>query len=310
MAHIRVLSRLAYAYGREMLKTRSRLNEPQFLNIAYRALLKRDPDRDGLAHYLPLLQTKQVSRRQIITELLGSEEFRLTYGAPIHPLYALHQARIQLFKECLPAADIILDLGGAAHDQPFGALLGMGYPHHPKLITIVDLPPENRIGGAEHSELTQEIVTEDGVKIHYLYGSMANLSPIATASVDLVVSGESIEHISEEEAQIVCREAYRVLKPGGHFCVDTPNAALTRIESPNAFIHPEHQKEYYVHELREMLQQAGFDIIAKKGICPMPKSLRSGVFDQREMAFHAHLSDRPEECYLFFLHAVKPKSAA
>lgn len=120
------------------------------------------------------------------------------------------------------------------------------------------------------------------------------------------VSGESIEHITEEEADSVCRAVYRVLRPGGYFCLDTPNAALTRLQSPDKMIHPEHKKEYYVHELRSKLERWGFEIIDVKAICPMPASLQSGVFDYGEAIRNIGLSDNSQEGYLFYLKARKP----
>lgn len=56
-------------------------------------------------------------------------------------------------------------------------------------------------------------------------GKTANLNkdnlPFEDASFDLVTCTEVIEHI--ENYHHLVREAYRVLKPGGHFIVSTPN---------------------------------------------------------------------------------------
>jgi 2-polyprenyl-3-methyl-5-hydroxy-6-metoxy-1,4-benzoquinol methylase len=135
---------------------------------------------------------------------------------------------------------------------------------------------------------------------------MADLDFLPDGSVEMIVSGESIEHISEAEAEQVCDHAWRVLRPGGSFCLDTPNARLTRLQSPEQFIHPEHQKEYRPDELRAMLERRGFAIADAAAICPMPESLRSGQFDPAEMTRNIGLSDRPDEGYLFFFRAVKP----
>jgi SAM-dependent methyltransferase len=135
---------------------------------------------------------------------------------------------------------------------------------------------------------------------------MTDLSWIPDESMDLVFSGESIEHISEEEAQIVCMQVYRILRPGGYFCLDTPNAALTRLQSPENLIHPEHKKEYLIHEIREMLGRNNFLIAEEIGICPMPVSLSQRSFDTRELVQNVGLSKNPEEAYLFFVKAVKP----
>ncbi len=96
------------------------------------------------------------------------------------------------------------------------------------------------------------------------------------------------------------------MRPGGYFCLDTPNAALTRLQSPYRLIHPEHQKEYTFYEMLGMLERAGFEIIGALGICPMPESLKRGLFDFKELTRNVALNERPEEGYLFFLKAIKP----
>jgi len=105
---------------------------------------------------------------------------------------------------------------------------------------------------------------------------------------------------------IVCAEVFRILRPGGYFCLDTPNATLTRLQSPNLLIRPEHKKEYTVKEIREMLEQHGFVIVQALGICPMPESLRRKMFDPKELVRNIGLSENPEEGYLFFIKAIKP----
>jgi SAM-dependent methyltransferase len=306
MAHVRVLSRFAAEYAALTLKQRSILDNEQFVRAAYRVLLKREPDASGMEHYLWGLEHKTFGKLDMLRGILNSQEFQQSYGSTMSPMESLHRARILLFQQCLPPADFILDLGGAAHDNPEGALRAMGYPYRPREIHIVDLPPDDRIGGAQRAEGQQIVMTEDGVQIRYVYSSMSELGEFGNASIDLIVSGESIEHISEAEADIVCHEAFRILKEGGHFCLDTPNGALTRLQSPDTMIHPEHQKEYLVHEIREKLITAGFQIVDAKGICPMPQSLQRKEFSYKELGQGPRLSDKPEEGYLFFFNAVKP----
>jgi SAM-dependent methyltransferase len=300
--------------GKEIDMLRERLNygSPEenrvFLHNIYQTLLQRTPDEIGYKHYSQALQCKQLTRQDILNVMIDSAESQQEfYKLSIQPPEALHRARELLIQQCLPPASLIVDLGGAAHEAPEGALLAMGYPHHPQKIIIIDLPPTDRIGGITMAEPSQDIVTDNGVCVRYHYNSMADMSPIADQSIDLVFSGESIEHITEANADIVCQEAYRILKPGGYFCLDTPNAALTRLQSPNVLTHPEHKKEYYVHELRSKLEHRGFIIVEEKGICPMPESLRNKVFDYHELVQNIALSDNPEEGYLFFLKAIKPQ---
>ncbi len=304
--HIRILLRFLVELGKLILRKRGWPDDDLFLRTAYRVYLKREPDEDGRQYYLQALQRGHMSRKDVLRSLVRSNEFRSIYGLPVHPLNALHQARMMLVRYHLPLAEVIVDLGGASTGHPEGALLAMGYPHHPRKIYIVDLPPSQRSSDVTNAKLYESFLTVDGIQIHYLYQSMADPLPLESASVDLVWSGESIEHVTEAEADIVCQEVYRILKPGGCFCLDTPNASLTRLQSPEKLIHPEHKKEYYVHEFRSKLERWGFKIVEVKGICPMPESLRSGIFNYRELVANIRLSDNPEEGYLFFVKAVKP----
>lgn len=275
-----------------------------FVRALYRVCLKREPDADGLDYYLLALQRKTMGRWDVLRSILESNEFRAVHRLPIHPLNALHQARMMVVRQQLPPANIIVDLGGAAEGHPEGALLVMGYPHRPHRIIIVDLPPDQRM--SRRSENIRRLVTPEGIEVYYHYGSMTDLSFIPDESVDLVWAGQSIEHVTEEEAGRTCEEVFRILKPGGHFCLDTPNAALTRLQFPDRLIHPEHKKEYTVGEMRALLQRYGFEVIKAMGICPLRESLQKGIFVEEEIVRNIRLSENPEEGYLFYLQVVKP----
>jgi SAM-dependent methyltransferase len=281
-------------------------SDEAFLRTAYQSIFNRMIDVTGREYYLRRFERNTITRQEVIESMMASSEYQRVINKIVDPLNALHQMRMILFQQHLPSARRVLDLGGAAHNHDEGALLLLGYPHRPEEITIIDLPPEDRIGGTDAAEKQREIVTGDGIRIRYLYRSMADLADIPDANFDLIVSGETIEHISEADADIVCREAFRILVPGGSFCLDTPNAALTRLQMPDQFIHPEHQKEYLVQEIRDLLTCYGFELSAQKAICPMPESLRTRQFDINEISRNISLSDQPEEGYLFYIHAVKP----
>ncbi len=306
MAHVKIFARFAYEYARLWLQEGLIDEHRVFIRAGYRAFLGREPDQHGFEQSLHSFKVEGMSRREFLKILINSDEYQFYHTMPFPIEHAVHLGRIKLIQESIPPADVILDLGGAAQDLPQGALLGMGYPYQPRLLCIVDLPPVERIHFASGAETAQKCVTSEGVQVYYFYRSMTDTSFLRSESIELIVSGESIEHITEEEAQVVCREAYRLLKPGGHFCLDTPNAALMRLVSPDALTHPDHKKEYYVQELRAMLEQAGFTIVAAKGIYPMPNSLQMGSINYRELLHNSFVSDNPEEGYLFFLHARKP----
>lgn len=73
--------------------------------------------------------------------------------------------------------------------------------------------------------------------------------PLETASIDQIVSFETIEHVPNAAALI--RELRRVLKPGGHLVLSTPNRAFGPVErhTANRF----HVREFTADELRSLL---------------------------------------------------------
>ncbi|MEM4204661.1 MAG: methyltransferase domain-containing protein [Candidatus Methanomethylicaceae archaeon] len=296
MAQVRVFMRLLIELGNLVLQKKRWPDDRMFLQAVYRACLKRNPDADGEEFYISMLWRKSMNRIDVLKSVLSSNEFKQVHGLPIHPLEAVHQARMMLVRRCLPSAQVIVDLGGADQTHREGALLAMGYPYRPQRLIIIDLSlPKHR-----------SWITPNGIHIVHYKGSMTDLSWIESESVDLVWAGESIEHVTQAEAEVVFREVYRILRPGGYFCLDTPNASLTRLQSPNVLIHPEHKKEYYVTELRSLIESQGFQVREAKGICPMPESLRSGIFNYREIVENIRLSDNPQEGYLFYIMAIKP----
>lgn len=287
-----------------------------FTTKAYQVVLGRPPSPEEAAEWVSRIQRQRRARTGLIWALLTSPEFarlnpdrNLPFNAGV-VAETLHATRCQLVRSELPPAAEIVDLGGACSWSLEGALLAMGYPHHPRRITIIDLPPDRRMFAetfqyaADEHEQWREV--RPGVLVRYLHRSFVNLDALPDASVDLVWSGETIEHVTRDEARQTAREVWRILRPGGYFCMDTPNRAITRLQFPRGLIHPEHRYEYEPRELAEQLREEGFEIRRVLGICPMPKSAQTGRFDLREIFVNAILSPDAEQSYLFYLEARKP----
>lgn len=298
-----------WAGGWHWLRHGMRLTDEAFVDAVYRVCLGRAPDPVGQATYLGSLRAGTLTRHAVWQAVVQSVEFRQKWGLPPSIGQALHAARIKLVQQRLPPAERVLDLGGASSTDPRGALLQMGYPHVPREIIIVDLPLEARHYGGQAEKGMPDLTTAAGTRVHYHYGSMVDLAFLADQTVDLVWSGESIEHVSEADGERMTREAFRVLRPGGHFCLDTPNAVLTRLESPDAFAHPEHQKEYTVPELQAVLRRCGFEVTETLGLAPMPESVRRRRFIPAELTAHPDLADQAETSYLMYLKGRKPAAA-
>lgn len=215
-------------------------------------------------------------------------------------LNLIHAARIAMVSTLLPQGDYILDSGGA--NCP---LYKMGYPHHFKKLTLIDLPPDKR------HDYYKDVVIDSNCPLGPVvvrYTDMTTLEGIADESVDFVWSGESIEHVPLEAGERMCREAFRVLKKGGAFCLDTPNRRLTEIHTATiggGFIHPEHYIEYQPELLMQLLKAAGFMIENSYGICEMPETLATGEFHYEDFMFGKQITDRVSDGYIQFFKCVR-----
>jgi len=216
-------------------------------------------------------------------------------------LNLIHAARVKMVSRLLPPGDIILDLGGA--NCP---LYKMGYPHRFRKLYLIDLPPDAR------HEMYKEVVIDpncDGGEVIIRYGDMTELNDFPAESVDFVWSGQSIEHVSPQGGEKMCRAAFRVLKRGGAFCLDTPNRLLTEIHTRDAecnFIHPEHCIEYYPKQLRELLESVGFEIKHVYGVCEMTDTQASSEFCYEDFIYGQQITDDVESSYIQYFHCVKP----
>jgi predicted SAM-dependent methyltransferase len=217
---------------------------------------------------------------------------------------SIHRARIQMVKQ-LPKADYIVDLG-AESGEPEGALIAMGYPYAFHRLVNVDLPVEYRHPFYGPSTTHPASFASKQGAIRWIYTSMVDLSWFGDATVDLVFMGESIEHVTTDEARTVCREIFRILKPGGYFCLDTPNRAVTKFHFPDRFVHPEHQYEYTHAEMVTLLQNHGFLIQEAKGITWAEASVASGAFLEEECIRHEGMYDDIANCYLLYYKCLKP----
>jgi SAM-dependent methyltransferase len=81
--------------------------------------------------------------------------------------------------------------------------------------------------------------------------------PLASGFFDVVVSLETIEHLSDAASFVA--EVSRVIVPGGSLLLSTPNAHLSDGTNPH------HLREFTLEELRDLLLEHGFARIAVSG---------------------------------------------
>jgi predicted SAM-dependent methyltransferase len=265
------------------------------VRLGYQLILGRPADLEGFNNHVLAIASGHLTAHQFVVSLIQSPEFK---SHLLHP--GLHRSRQQIVRR-LPGADMIVDLGGSAAGRPEGALVYMGYPHSFKRLSIVEPPRDERHAiYANHCGDYNEVIQTAQGPVCYVYKSMTDLSDFADQSIDLVYSGQSIEHVGQEEAKRSLREVFRILKPGGHFCLDTPNRAITRLQCPDQLINPDHKYEYTHQELSALLAEAGFSIREVLGLCWTPNSLKTGKFVIEECIAHEGLYDDFENCYLLY----------
>jgi SAM-dependent methyltransferase len=276
----------------------------QSVRLAFNVVLDREPDAAGGADYVQKLEDGELSRHGLAEALVRSEEFRRS--VPIgNVLLSIHVSRSE-FVSGLPRAARILDLGGTHQGLPDGALVHLGYPYPFERLVVVDLPVDERDAIYQGGSSGEPVQSELG-PVEFAFHSMVDLSRYGDDSFDLVYSGQSIEHVTEADGDAVVREAFRVLVPGGWFCLDTPNGPLWRLRSEELMNH-DHEIEYAADELVAKLERGGFEVTECKGLNLMRRGAAAGVFDEAEASAHPGVFAAAADCLLLALVAQKPSA--
>jgi SAM-dependent methyltransferase len=180
----------------------------------------------------------------------------------------------------------------------------LGYPYRFERLVVVDLPVEERHAIYQRGSKGTTVESELG-PVEFAFHSMVDLSPYADESFDMVYSGQSIEHVTESEGDIVLREVFRVLAPGGWFCLDTPNGPVWRLRS-SALMNDDHKVEYGAKQLQSKLEACGFRVTEAKGLNLMQRAVAAGAFDEREASAHPGVFAAADDCLLLAMVARKP----
>src|SRR4051794_5267875 len=275
----------------------------RFLVYAFNALFRREPDAGARETYLPLLASGELTPQDVLDHLRGAPELR--FSVPIRDLMlSLHHSRCD-FVRTFPRARRIVDLGGTDQNHQWGALVAsLHYPYRFDELAIIDLPLEDRHDLYRHSDEVDGVDTPWG-RVLYRYHSMTDLSAFADAETDLVYSGQTIEHVSSDDADVVLKEVHRILRPGGTLALDTPNGPVCRLQQAS-LINPDHQLEYSAAELVDKIERAGLEVTDVKGLNYLGHPASDGGFDRDEVARNTGMFGQPEDCYLLALMARKP----
>jgi glycosyltransferase involved in cell wall biosynthesis/SAM-dependent methyltransferase len=182
-----------------------------------------------------------------------------------------HQTRLVKTLEITPPGgpcDRILEMGAYLQITPaLGSKLGYGYVRGCYYGTA---------GRIDHREVTSETGETFTCDIDH-FDAEKDRFPYEDAFFSTVLCCELIEHLFEDPMHLMS-EVNRILKPGGHLVLTTPNVAALRGISAillgyhpgffHSYIKPaesgevdaRHNREYTPREIHKLLENAGFDV--------------------------------------------------
>lgn len=165
---------------------------------------------------------------------------------------------------------------------------------------------------AEHLGIEYYTPMPEGLpgNVTWIANTASDMSSVDGGSCDLVFSGQNLEHLWPEEIAGFLLESARVLRPGGHLVIDSPNRLIT---GPLNWSHPEHTIELTPAEATALMRLAGFDVTACHGIW-LCRDARTGAvlpFDPNQNAPGWSLPerlllarDRPDDSFIWWIEGV------
>ena len=147
--------------------------------------------------------TQPVTSAQVATAKRGEWQIFLTGGRPIPSAWLEVAER-----------DVLCLASGGGQQGPLLAAAGAR-------VTVFDLSDE---------QLAQDrlVAERDGLELQTVQGSMTDLSAFADASFDTII--HPISNCFVPDVNPVWREAYRVLRPGGHLLAGMVNPVLYALD--------------------------------------------------------------------------------
>lgn len=151
--------------------------------------------------------------------------------------------------------------------------------------------------------------------VEWVANTAGSMPDVATGVADVLVSGQNIEHLWQDEVAGFFAEAHRVLRPGGRMVIDSPNRAITEIYGG---AHPEHMVELTVDEAVALVTAAGFDVERVAGIllcrdgrsgAMLPIDALSEVSPSSLVFRSVAATDDPANSYLWWIEATRADRA-
>lgn len=143
--------------------------------------------------------------------------------------------------------------------------------------------------------------------VKWIPNSVSCMSNIPGDSVDILFSGQNVEHLFRDDLRGFFLEASRVLKPGGILCIDSPNRNVT---VPCKYIQPEHVLELSPREASALMKLSGFTVDKEYGILDCRESLNnSGSVDSSlTPSTPVAYAKSADDCFIWWIVATKSGS--
>lgn len=77
-------------------------------------------------------------------------------------------------------------------------------------------------------------------------------------SIDGIFAAQLIEHIPAGKILELCRESYRVMKPGSYIVLETPNPMCLSVYMNSFYLDPSHKNPVHPHLMEYFMQECGF----------------------------------------------------
>lgn len=275
------------------------LSPEMVTRLAYRLLMNRAATPTEITFHSSVVRDNLLPNSYVFKQLVTSPEYEKT----LNPSHAIRLKMV----ERIPRGNVIVDYGGSCPHSEEGALYFMGYRPRAKRLVIIDLPPPERYEELKRDRVDPKSVELDEGVVEYVHGSFAQADIIDEgAFADLVWSGCSIEHVTREAAETAIANAWKFLKPGGHFCLDTCNREITRYVFGDDFCHHDHDYEYTPDELAAKVTAHGFELVDQVGLMDC-SAMRAGAgFGLAEQMAYPEFTDKPEDAFLFYQAYRKP----
>ena len=144
----------------------------------------------------------------------------------------------------------------------------------------------------------------------WIPNSVSDMKDVPSRSIDILFSGQNIEHLYFDDMGGFFSEAFRVVKPGGHICIDSPNRLITQ---EVGYTQPQHVLELSKDDIHRLLEASGFRITSTSGIW-------SGRADGRVVSDITSLSgdieervnsaaDSPDDAFIWWVVAERLPTA-